>query len=95
MPSQPRFSMRSPRVLRTFGKYSYALYVVHLPVVILLMVPPGGYFGVSGTATYLIYFVVMVGLSFAVALARWHLIELPFLKLKREFADGSGSAKAD
>jgi peptidoglycan/LPS O-acetylase OafA/YrhL len=79
------------RVLRTFGKYSYGLYVVHLPIVLILMAPPGGYFDLPGTVAYLLHLAVVVGLSFAAALVSWHLIELPFLNLKSGFRIGSAS----
>ena len=77
----------SGRVLRTFGKYSYALYVVHLPIVILLMVPNGSNAGWSGTAIYFWYLSMTVGLSFVAALVSWHALEYPFLRLKSRFVN--------
>ena len=75
------------RVLTVFGKYSYALYVVHLPIVIFLMVPDGRNALWSGTMVYLWYVFLTIGLSFAVALLSWHVLEAPFLRLKTRFED--------
>ncbi|HIF94901.1 MAG TPA: acyltransferase [Myxococcales bacterium] len=75
----------SNSILRAFGKYSYALYVVHLPIVIWLMVPNGANAGWSGTALYLWHLGVTIALSFAVAFISWHVLEYPFQKLKSRF----------
>lgn len=74
-------------VLTTFGKYSYALYVVHLPIVILLMKPDGGNALWSGTAVYFWHVALTIGLSLVVAFVSWHVLELPFLRLKARFVD--------
>jgi len=83
------------RLLTVFGKYSYALYVVHLPIVILLMVPDGSNAGRSGTVVYLFYLSVTIGLSFMVALVSWYLLERPFLRLKSRFVDDVESPNAE
>lgn len=75
------------RVLTIFGKYSYALYVVHLPIVIFLMVPNGRNALWSGTAVYLWHVALTIGLSFAVALVSWQVLEAPFLRLKGRFVE--------
>jgi peptidoglycan/LPS O-acetylase OafA/YrhL len=82
----------SSRLLKTFGKYSYGIYVVHLPIVILLMTPPGDYFELPAAAAYLLHLVVTIALSFAVALLSWYVIELPFLRLKSGFTDRQDAA---
>lgn len=84
----------SARVLRTFGKYSYALYVVHLPIVIFLMVPNGANPGIPRTAVYFWHLALTIGLSFAVAFVSWHLLEQPFLRLKKRFGGDSDVASA-
>jgi peptidoglycan/LPS O-acetylase OafA/YrhL len=80
--------------LRTLGKYSYCIYVVHLPIVVSLAVPPGfghlalfGYVAMDSTAAWLVHAAVTIGLSLAVAFVSWYLLELPFLRLKGRFAD--------
>lgn len=80
--------------LRTLGKYSYCLYVVHLPIIVSLAVPPGhgdlalfGYVAMPNTGAYLVHLAFAAGLSFAVAVVSWHVLELPFLRLKRYFSD--------
>jgi peptidoglycan/LPS O-acetylase OafA/YrhL len=85
--------------LRILGKYSYCIYVVHLPIVVSLAVPPGlghlalfGYAAMDATAAYTVHLAVAVALSLAVAFASWHLIELPFLRLKGRFANPPPSA---
>jgi len=79
--------MASP-FLRFFGRYSYALYVFHHP---LLWFKPA--FSMRSVPTifgsqlpgYLLWLVILVGASVAVALVSWHLVEKPFLKMKRFF----------
>ncbi len=78
------------RPLMVAGKYSYAMYVFHLPLVIALDTvglhmrtfsggkPPG-------LAAALAYSIVSALLTFLLAFASWHLYEKHFLKLKRFF----------
>jgi peptidoglycan/LPS O-acetylase OafA/YrhL len=78
------------RVLTFFGKYSYGIYVVHMPIKIAAMallgaalrrqsalhpLPVDVLFVAAGTAA-----------SVALALVSWRLIERPFLSLKDRFA---------
>jgi peptidoglycan/LPS O-acetylase OafA/YrhL len=71
-----------------FGRYSYALYVFHPPLIwfkpafSLAFVPT--VFG-SQLPGYLLWLVISIGACVVVALISWHLIEAPFLKLKRLF----------
>lgn len=74
------------RTLRTFGKYSYCLYVVHYPLenVVSRIVPKLGLphpFG-STLPEAVAFGLLLVGLSFAVALLSWRLLEQPALRLK-------------
>ncbi len=79
----------SSRFLRTFGKYSYGLYVVNQPIAF----SPGNVrlrawltaHLHSEWAEAILYAVMGVGLSFAVAWLSWHLLEKRMLKLKRYF----------
>jgi peptidoglycan/LPS O-acetylase OafA/YrhL len=81
--------LRNP-VLQAFGKYSYALYVFHIPV-----------FRLCGEAVkqisaevpeylrltfWLLALTAGIGLSFGVALLSWNLVEKRFLTLKDRFS---------
>ena len=87
--------------LRVLGKYSYALYVVHLPIVVLLMNVQFsfgrsaffGYVAMPGTASYLFDLAATIGLSFTAAIVSWHAIERPFLRLKSRFVDRSSGGE--
>jgi peptidoglycan/LPS O-acetylase OafA/YrhL len=77
------------RFLRSFGKYSYGIYVFHWPIFILqvptiariaLRLPPASRFGFWVLAS-----LEEIALTFGVALLSWNLMEKRFLKLKRFF----------
>jgi peptidoglycan/LPS O-acetylase OafA/YrhL len=73
-------------ILGFFGRYSYALYVFHFPLLwfrpafSVRRVPP--VFG-SHLPAYLLWLAVGVGASVATAFLSWHVVEKQFLKLKR------------
>ena len=75
-------------VLRFFGRYSYALYVFHYPflwfrpIFSLAFVPTVFR---SQLPAYLLWLAIAIGCSVAIALVSWHLLEKPFLKMKRLF----------
>jgi peptidoglycan/LPS O-acetylase OafA/YrhL len=77
-------------LLRTFGKYSYALYLVHVPVRRWVR---DTYFPVAAFPTWLgsplpgqlLFYVVATAPAFLLAWASWHLYEKQMLKLKRFF----------
>jgi peptidoglycan/LPS O-acetylase OafA/YrhL len=75
--------------LRFFGRYSYALYVFHHPilffglgVVALQSVPV---VGGSQMLRQLVFLVVATGVSVGIALVSWHAVERQALRLKRFF----------
>jgi peptidoglycan/LPS O-acetylase OafA/YrhL len=74
--------------LRFFGRYSYALYIFHhpllwlRPIFSLAFVPT--VFG-SQLPAYLLWLSMATGVTVAVALVSWHVVEKPFLSLKRFF----------
>ena len=81
--------------LRSFGKYSYALYLFHLPLRALIrdtLFGPAQFPFVLGSQipAQLFFYVISTALAFAFAFASWHLYEKQFLKLKRYFPSGSG-----
>lgn len=74
------------------GKYSYGLYVLHYIVFwglkdhIIALLASGGD---AGALLKLSVSVICVAITFVLALTSYHLMEQPFLKLKRHFADTS------
>lgn len=91
-------------LFRTFGRYSYAIYVGHLPVRMLLRAvgfdihqfPP-----VLGSNLFaqLVFTLTVIVISLLAAILSWHLFEKHILKLKRFFPYESGKqsrpSKAD
>lgn len=82
----PKFLAHDP--LRSIGKYSYAMYLFHWPL--LLLVRRAGVAGSQSAPAatllnLLMVFALATLLSFAAALISWHLIEKRFLALKRFF----------
>ncbi len=76
-------------ILRFFGKYSYGLYVLHAPLVFVfgrekMLALLGRWLGSTALALP-VYFALLTGASVALALTSWHLLERPFLRLKRFF----------
>jgi peptidoglycan/LPS O-acetylase OafA/YrhL len=80
----------SSRMLRSFGRLSYAMYLVHYPIPYLLQ--RAGFPAQSMPRVYgwqlpgqLAYFALLTGATFGIAYASWHLFEKHFLKLKDAF----------
>jgi peptidoglycan/LPS O-acetylase OafA/YrhL len=73
---------RTP-VLRSFGKYSYAMYVVHAPVAAYVLVHLGGHRVWSSGLTIL----ARIAVTYVLALLSWNCIERHFLKLKDRLSD--------
>lgn len=80
--------LRNP-CLRWFGKYSYGMYVVQLPLVTMLpistMIWALGLAAMNPFMVSLTYLVTMVALTCAVAYVSFHQFENRFLRLKRYF----------
>ncbi|MEZ0267096.1 MAG: acyltransferase family protein [Phycisphaerae bacterium] len=78
--------------MRTFGNYSYALYLFHFPVALILAtyVFKPAHFGKFGTPLVgqAAFFVLATGVSLAAAWVSWNLFEKHFLKLKKYFPSG-------
>jgi peptidoglycan/LPS O-acetylase OafA/YrhL len=76
-------------ILRFFGKYSYAMYVVQLPLVYWLApyFTAGGIGGVCGSAVagQAVYCAVMFGVTTGLAVMSWYAFEKHFMELKRRF----------
>jgi peptidoglycan/LPS O-acetylase OafA/YrhL len=74
--------------LRMFGRYSYALYLVHVPVRRFIR---DEYFPVASFPTWLdsplpgqlLFYVVATAPALALAWASWHVLEAPILRLRR------------
>jgi peptidoglycan/LPS O-acetylase OafA/YrhL len=84
-------SALSARPLRLFGKYSYAIYVFHLPVHLfvsrVLLVDQLAYTGGGRyVAVQLAYAIAMTGVLLGLAVISYHLFEKHFLRLKRSFS---------
>jgi peptidoglycan/LPS O-acetylase OafA/YrhL len=75
------------RTLRFLGKYSYCLYVVHVMIRAVMVRVVGDPIVVAGTQLIwqLGFIVLCGGISIAVALLSWHLMEKRFLALKERF----------
>ena len=86
--SRLALTLRS-RFLRFFGRYSYAIYIVHTAVLAGLnhyrpfaSLPTQGGFALPTQAAWALAY---VGLSTGIAMLSWHLVEKHFLRLKRFF----------
>lgn len=78
------------RALRFLGKYSYGIYVFHLPihfVVLNHLAPWVNRWGAGASLVRLLAYVVAASLaSVGMALISWHLLEAPLLRLKDRLA---------
>jgi peptidoglycan/LPS O-acetylase OafA/YrhL len=78
----------STRVLRIFGRYSYAMYLFDFPLTVFLS--PKREYLISWTHSYFagsaIFLVFCLLLNLLVAAASFHFVESPILRLKSRFA---------
>ena len=80
-------------VLRRLGLYSYAMYVLHVPlreVIGLPVLRALGFESHSDLMTTLVYVALGTVASYAVAAASYHCFEVHFLRLKRHFEPAHG-----
>ncbi|MEO5904882.1 MAG: acyltransferase [Gemmatimonadaceae bacterium] len=87
------------RFLQFYGRYSYALYVVHVPIMTVLwhfgVTPDNLSVGGSDLVGEVLYVAAIAPVATLVAVTSWHLLEKHFLKLKRNFEyDMGGNTKA-
>jgi len=80
-------SLLAPAPLRSIGKYSYAMYIFHVPLHHYVgepMLLRLGYTHPTVGVT-LVFAIAMSALTYVSALASYHLLEVRFLRLKRLF----------
>ncbi|RIL00033.1 MAG: hypothetical protein DCC71_19325 [Proteobacteria bacterium] len=70
--------------LRSLGRYSYALYLLHLPVAIALgQVFPPEPFARHFALAQIAYWLAVIGSTYLLARVTWIVLEAPLLRLKR------------
>jgi peptidoglycan/LPS O-acetylase OafA/YrhL len=79
------------KALGFFGKYSYSMYLLHLPILINL-VDPFWDARIRGWKMYLGFILLTYVLTILGALLTWNLLEKPMLNLKKHFEHGIGQA---
>jgi len=88
-PSVLRTAMRSS-VMRSLGKYSYGIYVLHYPILDgVLRVRSRLVASMPGNITEMLFWLSAIGVgflsSYGAARLSWKILEKPFLDLKRYF----------
>ncbi|MGH7467510.1 MAG: acyltransferase family protein [Longimicrobiales bacterium] len=89
----------SSRPLVALGKYSYGLYLIHVPIRDLirswLAQRPTGLPALAGSQlpAQVALYIVGIGVSVAIALVSWHFFEKHFLKLKALFPYGGTAGR--
>lgn len=86
-------------ILLTYGKYSYAVYLLHMPIIVWIynyvFDPTTLQIGGTFLPGLLVFYTITFSLSLVAALISWHLLEKHFLKLKDWFPmDHSKSQQA-
>jgi peptidoglycan/LPS O-acetylase OafA/YrhL len=84
----PLRRMLSARILTAAGRYSYGIYVVHVPIILFLSqagLEAGLFRGVLGSSLpgVAVFCIVATIATVSCAVVSFHLIEAPFLRLKR------------
>ena len=83
----------SARWLRSLGRYSYAIYILHLPLVKILLEVSATREFISGRFGGVIVLAVVLPVAYALARLTWAYIEQPCLSLKSRFPlPGAGAA---
>ena len=76
--------------LQWLGRYSYGMYVIQLPLVTLLPLSFASEnwngIGLPPVLFSIAYVSVLFAMTCAIAMASYHLLEKPFLSMKRWFA---------
>jgi len=92
-PDAPMQRLLSLRALRFMGKYSYGIYVIHLPLHAFLGATVVGLLGLAThPAGALYYLLVLSAMSIAGAVVSYHALERPFLRMKKRFAPDERAA---
>lgn len=76
-------------LLRWTGQRSYAIYLWHYPVGLLILIK-----GWGAGAPWPVHLAVVAGTSVLLAMASWRFVEQPFLRLKDRFAAPEGARVA-
>jgi len=87
------------RVLKFFGKYSYGMYIFHLPVVVafegigltIVVFPLVGKSDVPGA---IVFTLLALATTTLLAYLSWHLYEKQFLRLKSRFVPGATTIRS-
>lgn len=81
--------------LRRFGKYSYAMYVIHWPISLYLTDFFQSRFQSLGSlGAAFLCIAVGLGISYGLALVSWHVLEEPFLRMHNRFPYRASIASA-
>ncbi len=72
------------RILTFFGKYSYSMYLLHMPVALLLLDPLYN-MRIRGWKMYVAYIVLTYAITALGSLLTWNLLEKHMLNLKKHF----------
>ncbi|HKX61984.1 MAG TPA: acyltransferase [Verrucomicrobiae bacterium] len=90
----------SSPVMRMFGKYSYAIYLFHMPIRSIvrdMVYGPDRFLTLFGSRIpgQLIFYALVTGVTLVAAYASWHFYEKHFLKLKRFAPLESGASASE
>lgn len=88
--SRIRIFFRNP-ILVFWGKYSYAIYILHIPIILILLKIMRD-LGYRGDIAWFVFIVLGCTLTILCSLTTWHLLEKHVLKLKKYFASESEKA---
>jgi hypothetical protein len=79
-------------LLRTFGRYSYAIYLLHYAILVATLSLERYLVGSFRLPGQLAYTLTLVALSLVAGWMSWCLLEQPFQRLKRRFESGEPGA---